>query len=49
MTTLACCRRTRTTAGASALGVVAILLWAAITAALFVMAWANGQLHSMHW
>ncbi|PSC69367.1 putative sodium-coupled neutral amino acid transporter 6 [Micractinium conductrix] len=41
--------RARTTTGASALGVVAILLWAGITLLLFLVALSNGQLHTMHW
>ena len=41
--------RARTTAGASALGVTAILIWALITLLLFLLAGANGQLHRMAW
>jgi hypothetical protein len=44
-----CCRRTRTTAGASMLGVAAIFIWAGVTAMLFVVAAANDQLHHMRW
>ncbi|KAL4855219.1 Histone H2AX [Chlorella vulgaris] len=42
-------RRTRTTAGASLMGVVAIYIWAGITLALFVVAAYNNQLHRIHW
>lgn len=42
-------RRTRTTVGASALGVAAILIWAAITGLLFLVAAYNDQLHTMRW
>ena len=41
--------RTRATTGASALGVVAILGWAAITLCLFLVAASNDQLQPMHW
>ncbi|KAI7843066.1 hypothetical protein COHA_003238 [Chlorella ohadii] len=41
--------RTRATVGASALGVAAVLIWAAITLMLFLLAASNGQLHHMHW
>ncbi|KAI3429598.1 hypothetical protein D9Q98_005684 [Chlorella vulgaris] len=42
-------RRTRTTAGASLMGVIAIYIWAGITLALFVVAAYNNQLHRIHW
>jgi hypothetical protein len=43
------CRHARATTGASALGVVAILIWAAITLLLFLVAASNGQLKTMYW
>lgn len=42
-------RSMRSSAGASALGVTAILLWACISVFLFFVAWSNGQLHRMNW
>ncbi len=42
-------RRARATTGASALGVTAILIWAAATLTLFLVAASNGDLQPMHW
>ena len=36
-------------AGASALGVVAVLLWALTTLVIFLIALANGMLHPVTW
>lgn len=43
------CRRARATTGASALGVTAILIWAAATLLLFLVAASNGDLQPMRW
>ncbi|KAL6782748.1 hypothetical protein ACKKBG_A07975 [Auxenochlorella protothecoides x Auxenochlorella symbiontica] len=41
--------QSRSLAGASALGVAAILLWAAVSLILFIIAANNGALSHMHW
>ena len=41
--------RLRSVAGASMLGVLAILGWALITLFLFLAAWSNDELHAVHW